>query len=264
MIIVKLKGGMGNQMFQYAVGRNLSLKHNLPLKFDLSFLKNRNMGNFVYRDYDLDLFNVVSDFNINRDSQILVASEPHFHYSSDLVKSIDRLLNNSVSILLDGYWQSSLYFSDFENQIKQDLTFSDKIEDSSEYIKEMLNKIKSTNSILVNIRRTDYINSFHGVMEMDYINNAEQPEDMINNYNMNTLRNSSLDEMYNEVQTPLLLGVLFFLFQLPFFKKMLFSYFPVLFSNDGNLNINGFLFTSVLFGLMFYLCNKITTHFNTF
>ena len=100
--------------------------------------------------------------------------------------------------------------------------------------------------------------------QMDYINNAEQPEDMINNYNMNTLRNSSLDEMYNEVQTPLLLGVLFFLFQLPFFKKMLFSYFPVLFSNDGNLNINGFLFTSVLFGLMFYLCNKITTHFNTF
>jgi hypothetical protein len=100
--------------------------------------------------------------------------------------------------------------------------------------------------------------------QMDYINNAEQPEDMINNYNMNTLRNSSLDEMYNEIQTPLLLGALFFLFQLPFFKKFLFSYFPVLFANDGNLNINGFLFTSVLFGLMFYTCNKITMHFNTF
>ena len=100
--------------------------------------------------------------------------------------------------------------------------------------------------------------------QMDYINNSEQPEDMINNYNMNSLRNSSLDEMYNEIQTPLLLGALFFLFQLPFFKKFLFSYFPVLFSNDGNLNINGFLFTSVLFGLMFYLCNKITSNFNTF
>jgi hypothetical protein len=100
--------------------------------------------------------------------------------------------------------------------------------------------------------------------QVDYINNAEQPEDMINNYNMNALRNNSLDEMYNEIQTPLLLGALFFLFQLPFFKKFLFSYFPVLFSSDGNLNLNGFLFNSVLFGLMFYLCNKITTHFNTF
>lgn len=100
--------------------------------------------------------------------------------------------------------------------------------------------------------------------QVDYINNAEQPEDMINNYNTNSLRNSSLDEMYNEIQTPLLLGALFFLFQLPFFKKFLFSYFPVLFSSDGNLNINGFLFTSVLFGLLFYLSNKITMHFNTF
>uniref|UniRef100_A0A6C0IFE0 Uncharacterized protein n=1 Tax=viral metagenome TaxID=1070528 RepID=A0A6C0IFE0_9ZZZZ len=100
--------------------------------------------------------------------------------------------------------------------------------------------------------------------QMDYINNAEQPEDMINNYNMNSLRNSSLDEMYNEIQTPLLLGSLFFLFQLPFFKKFLFLYFPVLFSSDGNLNINGFVFNSVLFGLIFYMCNKITMHFNTF
>ena len=100
--------------------------------------------------------------------------------------------------------------------------------------------------------------------QVDYINNSEQPEDMINNYNMNSLRNSSLDEMYNEIQTPLLLGSLFFLFQLPFFKKILFSYFPVLFSSDGNLNLNGFIFNSILFGLMFYLCNKITMHFNTF
>jgi len=100
--------------------------------------------------------------------------------------------------------------------------------------------------------------------KMDYINNAEQPEDMINNYNMNTLRNSSLDEMYNEIQTPLLLGALFFLFQLPFFKKFLFSYFPVLFANDGNLNINGFLVTSVLFGLLFYILNKISNQFGAF
>jgi hypothetical protein len=99
---------------------------------------------------------------------------------------------------------------------------------------------------------------------MDYIRDYENTSDMVNNYNKNTLRQNSLDDMYNEIQTPLLLAVLYFLFQLPFFRKILFSYFPVLFSNDGNLNINGFLFTSILFGLLYFLLNKITNHFSTF
>jgi hypothetical protein len=98
----------------------------------------------------------------------------------------------------------------------------------------------------------------------DYIKNYETNEEMINNYNRNSQNNNSLDEMYGEIQTPLLLAVLYFLFQLPFFRKNLFTYFPILFSIDGNLNINGFLFTSILFGLLFYMINKITTHFGKF
>ena len=86
--------------------------------------------------------------------------------------------------------------------------------------------------------------------EADYIKDYEQTSDMIDSYNRNVNRSNSLDEMYNEIQTPLLLAVLYFLFQLPFFRRFLFSYFPVLFSNDGNFNINGFVFSSVLFGLL--------------
>ena len=100
--------------------------------------------------------------------------------------------------------------------------------------------------------------------DADYIKNYEQSSDIINDYNKNTQRQNSLDDTYNEIQTPLLLAVLYFLFQLPFFRKFLFSYFPVLFSNDGNFNINGFLFTSVLFGLLFYVLNKLTNHFSAF
>ena len=99
---------------------------------------------------------------------------------------------------------------------------------------------------------------------IDYIKNHEQTSDMVSNYNKQLQNQNSLDDMYNEIQTPLLLAVLYFLFQLPFFRKFLFGYFPILFSNDGNLNINGFLFTSVLFGLVFYLLNKITNHFGAF
>ena len=99
---------------------------------------------------------------------------------------------------------------------------------------------------------------------MNYINDYENSSDMVNDYNKNASRQNSLDDMYNEIQTPLLLAVLYFLFQLPFFRKFLFGYFPVLFSNDGNLNINGFLFTSALFGLLFYALNKVTNHFGAF
>jgi hypothetical protein len=98
----------------------------------------------------------------------------------------------------------------------------------------------------------------------DYIRNHEQTSDMINNYNRGKQINNSLDDMYNEIQTPLLLAVLYFLFQLPFFKRFLYTYIPFLFSNDGNYNINGFLFTSILFGMLFHLLMKTTSYFGAF
>jgi hypothetical protein len=101
------------------------------------------------------------------------------------------------------------------------------------------------------------------IQQQDYIRNYEETSDMINNYSKNKQTSNSLDDMYNEIQTPLLISVLYFLFQLPFFKKILFSYIPFLFSNDGNYNINGFLFTSILFGVLFHFLIKVTSYFGS-
>jgi hypothetical protein len=102
----------------------------------------------------------------------------------------------------------------------------------------------------------------------DYIKTYENTNDMINTYNKKLQKtetfNDSLNDTYSEIQTPLLLAVLYFLFQLPIFKKYLFTYIPALFSNDGNYNINGFVFTSVLFGVVFYNFNKLSSLFNAF
>ena len=87
---------------------------------------------------------------------------------------------------------------------------------------------------------------------------------MIDDYNRNAKQRDSLDEMYSELQTPFLLAVLYFMFQLPFFRRYLYKYFPVLFAGDGNMNLNGFVFNSVLFGLLFYAINKVTIHFSRF
>lgn len=102
------------------------------------------------------------------------------------------------------------------------------------------------------------------VDKSDYIKDYESNEDIINNYNNSSKSSNSLDEMYNEIQIPLLLSVLYFLFQLPIFKKTLFHYLPMIFSKDGNYNINGFIFTSCLYGLLYYILHKIIFHFNVF
>jgi len=98
----------------------------------------------------------------------------------------------------------------------------------------------------------------------DYISMDENAEDMIHSYKRNFEKNQYLDDIYNEIQLPLLIIIIYFLFQLPFFKKILFQYLPILFSSDGNFNMNGYVFTSILYGFVFYLLNKVSTHFGTF
>ena len=99
---------------------------------------------------------------------------------------------------------------------------------------------------------------------VDYINTYEETSDMIENYNRGVQQNNSMEDIYNEIQTPLLLALLYFLFQLPFFKKFLYTYMSFLFSQDGNLNINGLIFKSVLFGFLFYIIEKSMHIFNKF
>jgi len=111
--------------------------------------------------------------------------------------------------------------------------------------------------------RPNYIPPTPQIQTNNYISEHVNPYDVMNDYNKNIERNSQLDDIYKEIQIPLLLAILYFLFQLPIFKKYLFYYFPILFSNDGNFNINGYLFTSVLFSIFYYLLDKINKHFDT-
>ena len=91
----------------------------------------------------------------------------------------------------------------------------------------------------------------------DYITNSQTPEDLIsqNNKKQNSL--DSLDAFYNEFQLPLLVSLLYFLFQLPIFRKTLKKTLPSLFGNDSNPNFYGYLFNSVLFASLFYILVKL-------
>jgi len=184
MIIVTLMGGMGNQMFQYAFGKSLSLRYNVPLKIDLSFLQRRDLAiGFVYRDYDLDLFNIEEDFTLNSKGKTVKINEFNFSYSVEYIDKIGQLLKKNTTVIIEGYWQSPKYFKDFEIQIRKDFEFKENIKNSKNLsLIDVLDKIHSTNSVMINIRRTDYLNtSFHGVLGSDYINKSvAQIESKIN------------------------------------------------------------------------------------
>ena len=83
----------------------------------------------------------------------------------------------------------------------------------------------------------------------DYIANSKTSEDIIRENMRRQTKTDSLDSIYNELQIPILLGVLYFLFSLPIVRKNMFKYIPMIFNKDGNLNLGGYISNSVLFGL---------------
>lgn len=93
----------------------------------------------------------------------------------------------------------------------------------------------------------------------DYIGHNIMVDNTINQNNSNINR---LDEFYNTLQTPILLAILYFIFQLPIFKKYLLKYLPSLFGKDGNQNIYGYLFYSVIFGISYVFVTNLILKLN--
>jgi hypothetical protein len=188
MIIVKLMGGMGNQMFQYAFGRYLSHKHRTELKLDLSFLQERpKTGNRVIRNYDLDIFKIRENFatpaevrrftrptgNRYLDKAINKAwgqkrgylIERDMHFSPKMFEAPD-------DVYLEGYWQSEKYFEPIKDIIREEFTVKEPLGPEAE---KMLCRIRDGNSVCVNIRRGDFVtNPTHSVCGLGYYTAAEK------------------------------------------------------------------------------------------
>jgi hypothetical protein len=163
-VIVRIKGGMGNQLFCYAAARRLALANHAELVIDdvTGFARDR----LYNRRYALDNFRIPVRKatpaermepceRIRRGIAKFISRRRPFHRRNYVEQEgVDfdlRLLEMRLpgTLYLDGLWQSEAYFKDIESTIRQDLRFSA----SENYInRETMERIMGCNSVAVHVR----------------------------------------------------------------------------------------------------------------
>ena len=94
----------------------------------------------------------------------------------------------------------------------------------------------------------------------DYIENDDTLYNMMNAGDAAGHEQDRLDQLYEELQIPLMVMVLYFLFQMPFVKKHMQRLLPSLFTKDEHPTFGGYLLKTVLFGGTFYAIIKATKY----
>ena len=91
----------------------------------------------------------------------------------------------------------------------------------------------------------------------NYIEEEKSMEDLIKQSQNKKVEQDRLDVMYEELQTPLMVMILFFFFQLPIFQKTMTKYAPSLFLRDGNPTFSGYFVKTLMFGVTYYIITKV-------
>lgn len=187
-VVVQLIGGLGNQMFQYAVGRAISARCKVPLLLDVS-----GFEKYSLRRYELDamaidaciatrkelaqyngtaphqniLMRTLDRFNLSRKGQVLAEAS----YSYD-----ERVVTVDAPVYLKGYWQTERYFAHLADDIRREFSLKNGFDSSNEKIAQLIDAA-GDNSVSLHIRRGDYVNNphtaqYHGVCSLDYYKDA--------------------------------------------------------------------------------------------
>lgn len=183
MITVKIEGGLGNQMFQYAAGRMLSVKHTVPLSLDLSaFAVDKSSGIYTGRKFELDQLNIKS--TISNEEKV---KSTFFRKLKDKISGkqyyYEETLNFDNSVLdlpsnayLEGYFQSEKYFSVIRDVLLEEFRYPVQERDKEEFL-FFSKQIQRTNSVAIHVRRGDFANnefiqSVHGTCSVEYYDEA--------------------------------------------------------------------------------------------
>jgi Glycosyl transferase family 11 len=189
MIIVKLMGGLGNQMFQYATARRLSHQHNSPLRLDITVFDNMEARDtprhFELEDYqiygkvasqhELDMmlpqdFQAGMPYRLKRRLGLDNRLRPLGEGPKGLNGIVLRARDNTYLV---GWWQNEGYFKDIRETLLREFT-PKKV---SSYNKSLLKQMGGEETISIHVRRGDYVSNKHaskehGLVSMSYYETA--------------------------------------------------------------------------------------------
>ena len=186
-VIVRLNGGLGNQLFQYATGRALARRLGVPLRLDIS-----EFQSYLLRRFELNQLTINAEIAKPDELTGFVINPSRFQrvYSRlaiSLGLTISRIAfkenkftyNKSFEdirhpVYLNGYWQSEKYFKSAEEELRHELCLVDGLCDASQ---NALDEITKCSAVSLHIRRGDYITNqsaaaVHGVCSLDYYHSA--------------------------------------------------------------------------------------------
>lgn len=186
MIIIKIFQGLGNQLFQYALSRSLQMRHGVPVKLDLTWYDEYSN----HRTFGLDKFNtkfeiatyeeatqVKNGIYPNKLLQLLnnklllfkkYYQQPYF--KEDLSRLDSNISKINSRTYVEGYFSSDYFFKDYREVLMKELTL---INQPNEINQKWIEKMKSSNSVALTVRRGDFIgNPLHDVCDINYFHRA--------------------------------------------------------------------------------------------
>ena len=191
-IVVRLIGGLGNQLFQYALGRQISLLKQVPLKLDLSAFQNDPDRSFALHRYNIAA-TIASDKEVARytafydhntlfarlyrkaESKILPRFKRRYFKEIDYYVYDDEVMQVAPKVLIEGFWQHCRYFENLDPRVLKELTLKEKFLNA---IPAVISEIKQNDTaVALHVRRGDYVANpdnlnWFGVMPVSYYQQA--------------------------------------------------------------------------------------------
>lgn len=185
MVVVRLIGGLANQMFPYATARRLAHKLGAELKLDISgFSVYEGKGSVEFRRYALGVFNIEEKFATQEEIQRLTfrrrglidrllcrqAKRPKTYIKEHQFHFDPAILDLDGDVYLDGNWNCPKYFEEIAPILRNEFTLK---REASTTNLQILQKVRSLESVSIHVRRGDYVanpkvNQIHGTCTEEY------------------------------------------------------------------------------------------------